>query len=148
LILFLDIDGVLHPDPPGRNELFNRLPLFEAALKSLRHVEIVVSSAWRETRTLGELRLLFSDDIAIKIIGVTPFFNAISPPADLVPYPRHAEIDAWLKSSGRSSSQWVAIDDRNYWFKPFLSNLIVCDATTGLTETVAETLKEKLCVNR
>jgi len=52
-IIFLDFDGVLHPDGVG---LFSRLPLLESFLSRMPEAEIVVSSTWREDHTLDELR--------------------------------------------------------------------------------------------
>lgn len=63
MFLFLDFDGVLHPEPLyGDGELFCRLPLLEALLREFPEVSIVVSSTWRDTRTVEELRKLFSAD--------------------------------------------------------------------------------------
>src|SRR5437764_815182 len=104
MILFLDFDGVLHPDPCcHQDQLFCRLPLLEALLRELPSVDIVISSNWRANRSLGELRQLFSPDIGRRIIGMTPLQPEDDPPSDLTHYPRHAEISAWLKQSSRAS---------------------------------------------
>ena len=55
MIVFLDFDGVLHPEfdpddperPKQNSDLFCRLPLIEAVLREFSQVEIVISSAWR-----------------------------------------------------------------------------------------------------
>ncbi|MFD2270984.1 HAD domain-containing protein [Undibacterium arcticum] len=61
MILFLDFDGVLHPDPCDEGERFSRLPAFEALMRDFPAVEIVVSSSWRVARTLDDLRAFFRD---------------------------------------------------------------------------------------
>jgi hypothetical protein len=71
IILFLDFDGVLHPDPPTTElPLFCRAGLLQQFL--LRHltVKVVVSSTWRSTRTLQQLQGLFPD-WSQRIVGVT-----------------------------------------------------------------------------
>lgn len=145
MILFADFDGVLHSDPCFRDErLFCKLPLLEAVIRDLPHVEIVVSSTWRLTRSLRDLQKLFSPDISSRVIGVTPHFSTFDPPSDLALYPRHAEINTWLRKNSQPWINWVAVDDKSYWFKPFLKNLVICDSNTGLTDGVALQLKRKL----
>ena len=46
MILFLDFDGVLHPEPSLAKDAFCRLPLIEEILQDFPQVQIVVSSAW------------------------------------------------------------------------------------------------------
>lgn len=43
LILFLDFDGVTHPEPYDQESAFQQLPFIEAAVRDLVEVEIVVS---------------------------------------------------------------------------------------------------------
>lgn len=146
MILFLDFDGVLHPEPCySPDKLFCNLPRFERVLRDFHNVEIVVSSTWRESRSLLELRALFAPDIAARVIGATPDFRAVKePPSSLIGYPRQLEIETWLRENRNSWEQWVALDDRSYWFRPFLSNLVVCDPTRGLDEVVELQLRRKL----
>ena len=56
-ILFLDFDGVLHPDGIA---LFSRLGLLEEYLLKMPEIEIVISSTWRETQGFDELKNYFS----------------------------------------------------------------------------------------
>ncbi|WP_205895069.1 HAD domain-containing protein [Metapseudomonas otitidis] len=52
MILFLDFDGVLHPEYDGQatpaDVVFCHLPRFEAVMRDHPEVEIVISSTWRE----------------------------------------------------------------------------------------------------
>jgi hypothetical protein len=145
MILFLDFDGVLHPDPCHRREqLFCQLPLLESVLRAVPSVEIVISSTWRLQYLLEQLQQLFSPDIGPRIIGVTPVLEVSDPLRHPPRYPRQIEIDAWLKQSNRSSEAWIALDDREEWFEPGLACLVCCDARTGLSEKVAKTLRRKL----
>jgi hypothetical protein len=145
MILFLDFDGVLHPavnyDPA---QLLCKLPLLEGVLRQAPSVEIVISSTWRETRTLSELQALFSDDIAQRIIGVTPHWRDIQDEASVGTYVRQAEIEVWLRSSGKPWQQWLAVDDQPHLFRPFCKNLIATNADTGLSAADCELLAQRL----
>ena len=146
MILFLDFDGVLHPEPCYRDEdLFCKRSLFESVMRNFPHVEIVIASTWRDTRDLETLRGFFSEDIGKRMVGVTPSWRDLPDLLDVIgPYPRHVEIEGWLRQQQRVWEPWIALDDKAYWFKPFLSNLVLCDATTGLDLAVATTLRAKL----
>ena len=54
----------------------------------------------------------------------------------LLDYPRHVEIERRLRQQPRVWEPWVALDDKDYWFKPVLSNLVLCDANTGMDDAV------------
>lgn len=146
MILFLDFDGVLHPEPSYQNdELFCRRPLFESVMRDFPKVEIVISSTWRESRTIDQLRALFSEDIGARIVGVTPQWKDLPELVSVIgQYPRHVEIEGWLRQHQRVWEAWVALDDRPYWFKPFLPNLVKCESTVALDEAVALQLRNKL----
>ncbi len=147
MILFLDFDGVLHPDPcHDAGMLLCHLPRLESVLRDFPDVQVVISSTWRATRTLDELRAYFSQDIAARVIDVTPSWSDLPDLLDIIghSYVRQVEIEGWLRASGRPWEQWIAIDDKAYWFKPFLSNLVSCNSWIGLDDVVVEKLKSKL----
>ena len=69
-ILFLDFDGVLHPDGGA---LFSRIGLLEKYLLQTPGVEIVISSSWREEQSIDELKNYFPMTIRDQIVDdVTP----------------------------------------------------------------------------
>ena len=146
MILFLDFDGVLHPHPTrDERQLFCRRPTFEKVIRDFPHVEIVISSRWRREYNLDQLRAFFSDDVSANIIDVTPELVDLDEPIDvLAKCPRQFEIEGWLRHSGRTRENWVAIDYRPYWFRPFISNLVICDPSVGIDDTVAMSLHRKL----
>jgi len=145
MILFLDFDGVLHPEFCSDLQIFCHLEQFESVLRDCPHVDIVISSTWRQTRSFTELRTLFSPDIGARIVGMTPIWQDLPKLVDVLGnYPRHVEIEGWLRQSNRIWERWLAIDDRPYWFKPFLSNLVVCDTETGIDDEVEHQLRRKL----
>lgn len=138
MILFLDFDGVLHPfDCP--HGLFTLLPEFERVMRDFPGVDIVISSSWREAHTLGELRALFSPDIAQRIIGATPILYD----RDHEPV-RETEIRAWLRDAGRETEPWVAIDDFEWFFSPGCANLVLTDTRTGFDKRVERELRMRL----
>lgn len=118
IIVFLDFDGVLHYFFPKKdksdeeNAYFYFLPNFESAIRELDNeinFKIIISSSWREMKTLEEIKSYFSDDIADKIIGVNPVFDKN------MDFVREEESISWL-STNASDENWIAIDDfKDIW---------------------------------
>jgi hypothetical protein len=127
-IIFLDFDGVLHPDGIGT---LSQLPVFELYLSAMPEAEIVVSSTWREAYTLKELRDFFSPSLQCRISGVTP---SLDNGYDLGG--RQKEIQSYLASEGLSDKNcaWVALDDNASFFKDSCQNLVLTDSSKGFTE--------------
>ncbi|MBV6322149.1 HAD domain-containing protein [Duganella violaceipulchra] len=145
MLLFLDIDGVLHPHVVyDQGLLLTHRPALEAVLRALPVVDIVISSTWRTTRTLAELRALFSEDIAPRIVSVTPQWTEVQGDDSWGTYVRQSEIEAWLRANGRPWEEWVALDDQPALFRPFCKNLVRTCAETGLDEATCVTLLERL----
>lgn len=116
-ILFLDIDGVLHPWRRDAGLLYRAVPVFENALRANPDIDVVISSDRRIHESLDDLREHFSPDIKTRIIDVNPFFSelieleSVLIPEILLPHQRHVECLTWLdrnRSGGRAS--WVAIE--------------------------------------
>lgn len=126
MILFLDIDGVLHPLMPRRDRpqseagQLSYLPRLAKVLSQYPEVQIVISSTWRVTRTLDQLRVLFPEDLQHRVVGVTPVL-------DEARYPGGREIEAlaWLDAHA-PGEEWVALDDcAPCWTS--LWRLVICD---------------------
>lgn len=108
----------------------------------------MISSTWRTAQTLDDLKAYFSPDLAPRIIDVTPAWRDLPDLLDTIShtYVRQVEIEGWLRASERPWEIWIAIDDKAYWFKPFLPNLIISDARFGLAnDDVVDKLRKKLC---
>ncbi|MBX3619359.1 MAG: hypothetical protein KF891_05130 [Rhizobacter sp.] len=136
-IAFLDFDGVCHPVHCPVDQLFVRLPLVEGWLRAQVHVDLVISSSWREHHQLGEIQSFFAEDLQHRVIGVTPI-TKVDPWAQHDPeagdrYEREAEVMQWLRNAGALWRAWVAFDDQAALFKPFNSRLVLCNPRTGLT---------------
>ncbi len=64
--------------------------------------------------------------------------------ADIGQDPRHVEIMAWLEANAPQTATWFALDDREQWFAPGLSNLDLCLPRTGLDDVTAAALRKRL----
>lgn len=136
-ILFLDIDGVLHPVTAPDTALLSRLPLLEAWLGSRPDVEVVVSSSWRLSHSLEQLKACFSPDLGDRLIGVTDLhWRHVYEETGEVPlttqHERELEVRRWLSRNG-GTRPWAALDDERGLYGPGCSCVIVCDGHVGLT---------------
>jgi len=97
VILFLDFDGVLHPEVTGAPELCH-LPVLEELLREFPQVNLVLSTSWRIVYPHAALLGVFSLDIRERVIGTTPDHDSIPPEIreGLSKFKRQAEIEAWL----------------------------------------------------
>ncbi len=149
-ILFLDFDGVTHPEVCTKPELFQALPHIEEVLRGLPQVEIVISSAWRLQHTMEELLQPFAADMAPRVVGVTPCIKRFSGdwlPNGLEDFSRECECVSWLRKN-RPGAHWLAIDDIDHWFRPGCSDLLLTDPTEGFLPgdqtRLAEMILERL----
>lgn len=135
-IIFLDFDGVLHPDGVG---LFSRLPVLESFLSRMPEVEVVVSSTWREDHTLEELREFFSPALRERISGVTP---SLEDGYELGG--RQKEIQSYLETQNldHDACSWIALDDIALFFEEACPNLVLTDSSQGFTEREGQKLLE------
>ena len=153
MIVFLDFDGVLHPESVKRQEpLLGRLPLIEEVLREFPRAEIVISSTWRlrwrePDIAVQEMRRHFAADIAPRVVGVTPSHLDLDwrvAPSGLFLYQRHWECETWLRASRAPGTPWLALDDRSGWFRPFCQNLMVFDSETAFTPAHSGQLRTRL----
>jgi len=98
VILFLDFDGVLHPIPTKDRNLLCHIPPLETVLRAFPQVRIVISSWWRASQTIHELREYFSEDIRTRIIDMTPLVTEMVPDSLFLAAAksRHDEILQWI----------------------------------------------------
>jgi len=149
LILFLDFDGVLHPDPcfdPLR--LFEQVPRLATVLAEFPETDLVLSTNWRSQKSPEQLIDLLGAVVARRVVGATPHFSSFAAPARLLPYPRHAECMQWLAENEAAQREWIALDDRASMFAPDCDRLIECNSARGLDESSAGRLRFALMRNR
>ncbi|WP_342617552.1 HAD domain-containing protein [Rhodoferax sp. GW822-FHT02A01] len=147
MILFLDFDGVLHPDPCDRRDWFCQLPLLENVLRQHPHVDVVISSSWRYDHSLEQLRGTFAEDLRSRIVGVTPTdarpqVEDWMPQALLPSHHREIECRKWLQRYRSTQTHWLAIDDVREWFAPDCKNLLVTDSGKGFRPEQVEFLEK------
>ena len=120
--LFLDFDGVLHPNLALPDQYFGRLPLLEQALGNA-DLQIVISSSWRFQSTLSRLRALFPASMQARIMSTTG-------PAHIGRHARWHEITAYCAASG--ITDWRALDDAHFEFPSPCEQLIRCEGSRGI----------------
>jgi hypothetical protein len=132
--LFLDFDGVLHPFfpisdwPTADNQKFAFVPRLESVLREHPYVRVVITSSWRERRTMDDLRFVFSEDIQKLIIDKTPVLRDSELPRGRGA--RQMEVERWLKDNNLSDALWVAADDDDSLYLPG-APLVVCHDRIG-----------------
>lgn len=144
-VIFLDIDGVLNTDQTYWRErmkaTFNGDDVIEPTLVAkvnqivaATDAVIVISSTWREFRTLDELRDILAKfglvDAHRRIIGQTPVFYD---------RPRQDEIRSWLRGKKRKRhvQAFVVLDDdtaQDLRWEKVQAHFIRVNPRTGLTD--------------
>lgn len=147
MILFLDFDGVLHPQPCNLDEEFCYLPRLEGVLRDYPEVRVVVSSMWRYDQDLETLQSYFSEDIQQRVFDVTPMARKQAYGNDSVflisAKIRHDEILDWIKLNEYGGA-WVALDDAVKQFPSPCLQLVACETKIGFREEVDHALRTYL----
>ena len=97
-VVFLDFNGVLQP---RQSAAFKLVPMFNAWLRANPGVGVVVSSAWREGRSLIQLGGYLKEESG-RVIGKTPRAPDLRT--------RLAEIETWMQLAN-FAGKWAALDD-------------------------------------
>lgn len=133
-LLFLDFDGVLHPTHFVMQDAFSNAGALDTMLTG-HDVGIVISSSWRFTYSIEELRRKLPDGIAKRVVGVTG-------EAVIGKHARYQEIKTYLNAYG--SINWRALDDSFWEFPSPCRELIHCNPNTGISEKQVTELQEWL----
>jgi len=148
IILFLDFDGVTHPDCGPVDKLFTLMPLIEEVLVDHNNVSIVISSSWRENYSLDEMQNFFTMKMQSRVIGVAPILGRFQGrwlPGMEPQYEREWECNQWLLENENlievdeyqvgepPQLKWIAIDDMPEWFSPNCPNLLVTNPLIGFS---------------
>lgn len=145
--LFLDFDGVAHPEWCHYVDRFCCLPRIEQVLREHLTVEVVISSSWRHFTLFEDMCTNFSADIRSRVIGMTssvePGMNRHVPEMS-VGYSRERECEDWMRRNRAAGSSWLAIDDRASWFQPESVHLLLTDSEHGFQPGDADTLRKML----
>ena len=134
-IAFLDFDGVLHR---GNTGTFRKLPLLEDLLARVPALSVVLSTNWRHSESLEDLRGYFATPAtADRIIDVLPILPLNQRGC------RQREIELWLRAHPHVNG-YVALDDSADLFDAGWSGLHPVDPREGLTQVDIEALVRRL----
>lgn len=130
-VIMLDFDGVLHQAQSGH---MDRLPMLEAWLRENPEVDVVLSTNWRASNSMEDLRACFSADIHPRVLGGTPALAGAS---------REDEIMALVQKY--RIRHWAALDDCAQEFpRTAARHLVHTEYLTGLTPAHLTRLSELL----
>jgi hypothetical protein len=129
-VIFLDFDGVLHPNGCQPSDCFGLLPPLAETIDPF-DVDIVISSTWRMHKSLRWLKNLFPLSVRNRVVGTTgdPFPGSFA---------RWREIGEYLQE--HPASDWRALDDFDFEFPPDCPQLIHCDGDRGCQNAELELL--------
>jgi hypothetical protein len=128
--LYLDFDGVLHPNFVGKGQLFSHMQTLTNAIVG-KPLSIVISSSWRFHENIDYLRSLFDPITRSQIIGCTGS-------AHIGKWARWIEITKHANTNG--VTDWMALDDAYMEFPPECEELILCEGKIGLQVTQIQQL--------
>ena len=120
-LLFLDFDGVLHPNGSAMADCFCLLPALLDTIAPFE-VNVVISSSWRHHRSMRFLKSLFPRPFRKRVVGTT----GVASPG---PYARWEEIRSYL--SEHRATSWRALDDFDFEFPAACPQLIYCNGNRG-----------------
>ena len=152
MILFLDYDGVLHPDAAylvnGRPQLraagslFMCAPILVEALAPYPQVQIVLSTSWvRVLKSFSRTQAYLPAALQARVIGAT-WHSAMARHHEgahridaswFSELTRYAQIARYVARSGLRAEHWLAIDDDSEgWPVALRDHLVETDGALGL----------------
>lgn len=145
-VLYLDYDGVLHPDAvysrqgqfelrAAGHSLFESAAILDELLSPYPCVQLVLSSSWVRILGFEAARAHLPEGLAARVVGATwhPAFNQF----EWLHMPRHAQIARHLAAF--KIRHWVAIDDDHLdWPKSMASRFVRVSSERGLQEETAQ----------
>lgn len=126
-ILFLGIDGVLHPLEDSNNQAgwLRWLPTLESLIDTAPDVRVVVHSAWRYMYTDEKLRTLLRG-LGHRFVGSTPHG------------PRGQAIEMVLQANRGAVDSHLVLDHDPREFSAGGLNLVLCDPQRGISAPVTQ----------
>jgi len=129
MIIFLDFDGVLHPNLDESSH-FCCAPLFWELLRRHPEARVVFSTGWRFEHSVAQLGSLVcsngGEDLAARFIDATPLLRHETEAGS-----REKDCRAWLQASNHTGP-WLALDDMRILFSRAASNLYHVNPKRGL----------------
>jgi len=134
MLLFLDFDGVLHPVSGSKPFQPACMEVLSSALTEYPEIRVVITSSWREEKTLTELQNYLAPVLSLRVVGVTPVIDE-----PFLHHVRYHEVQAYLKNTMQETTPWVAIDDEPGTY-PNYAPILLTDRRHGLVERDKEKL--------
>lgn len=150
-VLFLDYDGVLHPNEVylerGRpvlrteGELFMWLPPLIDLLKSYPHVQIVLSTSWSRVFGFDRAKRALPESLIERVIGATwhskmgkcPYSGMRLPVSWWDEATRFEQIMRYVERA--RLVRWVAVDDQGEsWSPTYADHLLLIDPNVGIAD--------------
>ena len=125
-ILFLDFDGVLHPDAVyltrrgvelrAEGELFMWAPILEKLLAECPQIQVVLSTSWARNLGFREAKKRLPESVQARVIGATWHsgeakgwpdqikWDALSRYEQIARYCARARVNDWLIAAGQTIS--------------------------------------------
>lgn len=155
-ILYLDYDGVLHPEPVYRHprggmylglehadhRLFEYAEVLVEFLAPYPEVAIVLSTSWVRVLSYSQAMAYLPETLRSRVIGAT--FHSAMNKFEFDAMSRGAQVLA--DATRRSATSWVALDDdEEGWGAAASPHLVLTERTSGLSEPQAlKELSDKL----
>lgn len=145
-VLFLDFDGVLHPDavfmtkkgPTLRAEgsLFMWADLLMEALEEFPHVQIVLSTSWVRHLGFSRARSYLPAPLKTRVIGATWHSSIGKGWLDQNWWDMASRYEQICRYVDRAHlTNWVSVDDdSDRWPEAKLGYLVCCDGQHGLAQ--------------
>jgi hypothetical protein len=142
-ILFLDFDGVLHPDAAfhtkrgielrGEGELFMWAPILESLLSECPQIQIVLSTSWVRQLDFKRAKKRLPESLQDPVIGAT-YHSSMESGPDATPWMQRTRWQQIASHLSRNKVQdWIALDDDAAgWPDDQRHRLLLCDPQTGL----------------
>ncbi|WP_043008478.1 HAD domain-containing protein [Comamonas testosteroni] len=144
-ILYLDYDGVLHPEPVYRHprggmyfgvehaghRLFEYSEVLVETLAPYPHVAIVLSTSWVRVLSYSQAKAYLPEALRSRVIGAT--FHSAMNKFEFDAMTRGAQVLA--DATRRSATSWVALDDdEEGWIGAASEHLVLTNGNEGLSE--------------
>ncbi len=144
MILFLDFDGVLHPDAVyltrhgvelrAEGELFMWAPILEKLLDDCPHIKVVLSTSWARELGFSKAKKRLPESIRARVIGATWHSGEATGWPDQIKWDVLSRFEQIMRYCGRARvTDWLALDDDDRgWPDDQRHHLLYCDPNTGL----------------
>lgn len=150
MILFLDYDGVLHPDEVfltksgpklcSAGQLFMWAPILEELLRPYPEIQIVLSTSWVRHLGFTKAKNRLSEELQGRVVGSTWHSSMGKNWADQIWWDQSSRYRQILRYVTRAmATEWIALDDdAANWPSKYRSRLVHVAGAAGLSSRSAQ----------